>query len=56
MTLFYEIVNKAKSLEEIKFEHLFVDGTRIKANTNKYTFVWQNSMQKHEVHLLLGNY
>ena len=51
-TLFYEIVKKLKSLEEIKYEHLFVDGTKIEANANKYTFVWKKSVQKHEIRLL----
>ena len=38
--LFYQIVNKLSALGEIKFEHLFVDGTKIEANANKYSFVW----------------
>ena len=39
--LFYGLVNKLKSLKEIEYEHLFVDGTKLEANANKYTFVWR---------------
>jgi len=38
--LFYQMVTKLYELGEIKYEHLFVDGTKIEANANKYTFVW----------------
>jgi transposase len=37
--LFYEIVKKLYEEEEIRYEHLFVDGTKIEANANKYSFV-----------------
>ena len=37
--IFYQLVSKLAELEEIKFEHLFVDGTKIEANANKYSFV-----------------
>ena len=50
--LFYQIVNKLSALGEIKFEHLFVDGTKIEANANKYSFVWKKSTNKYEVRLL----
>ncbi|MCL2013822.1 MAG: transposase [Oscillospiraceae bacterium] len=32
--LFYQLVKKLRELDEIKYEHLFVDGTKIEANTN----------------------
>lgn len=50
--LFYQMVNKLAELGEIKFEHLFVDGTKIEANANKYSFVWKKSTNKYEVRLL----
>ncbi|MDF2987051.1 MAG: transposase [Eubacterium sp.] len=34
---------------EIKFENLFVDGTKIEANANRYTFVWKKVVHKNEV-------
>ena len=51
--LFYELVKKLAKFEEIKFEHLFVDGTKIEANANKYSFVWKKSTTKYENRLLL---
>jgi hypothetical protein len=50
--LFYELVSKLHEYKEIKFEHLFVDGTKIEANANKYSFVWKKSTTKYETRLL----
>ncbi len=50
--LFYQFVKKLAELEEIKFEHLFVDGTKIEANANKYSFVWKKSTNKYEARLI----
>ena len=50
--IFYQLVNKLAEIEEIKFEHLFVDGTKIEANANKYSFVWKKSTNKYEARLL----
>ena len=50
--IFYQLVNKLAELKEIKFEHLFVDGTKIEANANKYSFVWKKSTNKYEIRLL----
>lgn len=41
--LFYGLVQKLYKLGEIKYEHLSVDGTKIEANANKYSFVWRKS-------------
>ena len=49
--LFYQLVNKLYELGEIKYEHLFVDGTKIEANANKYSFVWKKSTTKYETRL-----
>lgn len=49
---FYQLVEKLSALGEIKYEHLFVDGTKIEANANKYSFVWKKSTTKYEVRLL----
>ena len=48
-TLFFQLVEKLKDFGEINFEHLFVDGTKIEANANKYSFVWKKSTTKYEV-------
>lgn len=46
--LFYQLVNKLNDLDEIKYEHLFVDGTKIEANANKYSFVWKKSTDRYQ--------
>ena len=46
--LFVQLVKKLKVLGEIKYEHLFIDGTKIEANANKYSFVWKKSTNKYE--------
>ena len=46
--IFYELDCKLKDKGEICFEHLFVDGTKIEANANKYSFVWKKSTNKYE--------
>ena len=46
--IFYELTRKLKAEGEICFEHLFVDGTKIEANANKYSFVWKKSTNKYE--------
>lgn len=50
--LFYQLVEKLHELGEIQYEHLFVDGTKIEANANKYSFVWKKSTTKYETRLL----
>ena len=49
--LFYQLVKKLAEMGEIKYEHLCVDGTKIEANANKYTFVWKKSVGKHQARL-----
>jgi transposase len=49
--LFYQLVKKLYGLGEIKYEHLFTDGTKIEANANKYSFVWKKSTTKYEIRL-----
>ena len=46
--LFVQLVKKLKRLGEIRYEHLFIDGTKIEANANKYSFVWKKSTNKYE--------
>ena len=50
--LFFQIVEGLKEIGEIKYEHLFVDGTKIEANANKYSFVWKKSTNKFEQRVL----
>jgi transposase len=46
--LFFQLTEKLKDLGEIRYEHLFVDGTKIEANANKYSFVWKKSTNRYE--------
>ena len=39
--LFNQLIIYLGENNEIQYENLFVDGTKIKANVNKYTFVWK---------------
>lgn len=51
--LFYQIVKYLNHIGEVNFENLFVDGTKIEANANRYTFVWKKSVDKNEAKMYL---
>ena len=36
---------------ELDFQNVFIDGTKIEANANKYSFVWRKSINKYEQRL-----
>lgn len=44
--LFNQLVQTLYRQGEVGFDHLFVDGTKIEANANKYSFVWKKSVAK----------
>ena len=44
--MFYQLVEQLSALGEIEFQNLFVDGTKLEANANRYTFVWAKAVQK----------
>lgn len=46
--LFYQMVMILYDLNEVQFENAFIDGTKIEANANKYTFVWKKVVLKNE--------
>jgi len=46
--LFYQLVTKLLERGHISFANLFVDGTKIEANANRYSFVWEKSTSKSE--------
>jgi len=46
--LFYQMVQYLHNIKEIEFKNLFVDGTKIEANANRYTFVWKKVVNKNE--------
>lgn len=45
--LFFQFVDILYQLDEIQLKNLFVDGTKIHANANCYTFVWKKSIIKY---------
>lgn len=44
--LFSQLVIKLEELGEINFQTLFIDGTKIEANANKYSFIWKKTTTK----------
>jgi len=49
--LFYQLVDYLLETGEIDLANLFVDGTKIEANANRYSFVWKKSTTKYEARL-----
>ena len=47
-----EMSNILFDLKEISGESIFIDGTKIEANANKYTFVWKKAVTKNLAKLL----
>lgn len=45
------MVRKLREAGEIRYDHLFVDGTKLSANANKYSFVWKKSVSKYQSRL-----
>lgn len=46
--LFYQLVNILYEMNEIEYENVFIDGTKIEANANKYSFVWKKCVVKNQ--------
>lgn len=46
--LFYQYVNHLHKIGGIKYENVFIDGTKIEANANRYSFVWKKAVLKNE--------
>ena len=46
--LFDEVINEVVKLliarDEINFDKVYIDGTKIEANANKYSFVWRKAV------------
>ena len=47
-SIFTSVIKLLIEQEYIKFENYFLDGTKIEANANKYSFVWKKSTEKYE--------
>jgi transposase len=50
--LHYQFMKLLKEKGLITLETLYVDGTKIEANANRYTFVWRGTINYHLVNLL----
>uniref|UniRef100_UPI003564752E transposase n=1 Tax=Fusobacterium varium TaxID=856 RepID=UPI003564752E len=49
--LFEQFVEKIFEMENISTETIYIDGTKIEAYANKYTFVWKKSIEKYRTRL-----
>lgn len=50
-TLFSTVLQFLADEKYVILEHYFVDGTKIEANANRYTFVWSIAVSKHKAKL-----
>lgn len=50
--LFSQVIRKISGVDSIEFKNVFIDGTKIEASANKYTFVWKKTISKYEDKLL----
>lgn len=46
--IFYEVVKLLIDKKYIKLQDYFLDGTKIEANANKYSFVWNKSVRNYD--------
>jgi len=49
--LFSQLVAILGEKGEIAYKNLFIDGTKLEANANKYSFVWRKTTEKNEAKL-----
>ncbi|QUL58043.1 IS1182 family transposase [Paenibacillus tritici] len=47
-TVFTAVLQFLADEKYVSLEHYFVDGTKIEANANRYTFVWGKAVSKHK--------
>lgn len=50
-TVFTAVLQFLAEENYVQLEHYFVDGTKIEANANRYTFVWGKAVVKHKAKL-----
>jgi transposase len=49
--LYDQLVKQLVEMGELSLESVFIDGTKLEANANRYSFVWKKSTQKNEAKL-----
>jgi len=47
-SLFSQFIEYLITVNEIKTDHVFIDGTKLESFANKYTFVWKKSTSKYD--------
>ena len=47
-----QMVHMLYDLEQVTLTEIFIDGTKIEANANRYTFVWKKRLTKHQARYL----
>ena len=50
-SLFNQLIKMLYELKEIEFDNIFIDGTKIEAYANRYSFVWKKATDKFEAKL-----
>ncbi len=50
-SIFNQVVNQLYKINEINGESVYIDGTKIEANANKYSFVWRKAVEKNNSNL-----
>lgn len=45
-SLFYQVIEKLIEIGEVSYKNVFIDGTKIEADANRYTFVWAKAVEK----------
>ena len=50
-SVFYGVVGQLFEMGYVNLEKCFVDGTKIEANANRYSFVWKKSTEKYQANL-----
>ena len=53
MNLFSQLMEAINRRDTLTFNEVFVDGTKLEANANKYTFVWRKAVQKRTRYITL---
>ena len=44
--IFYDINHKILEEEKVDLNHIYIDGTKLEANANKYSWVWKKATEK----------
>ena len=44
--LFVQFVHQLSLLDSVDFTEWYIDGTKMEANANRYTFVWRKRVEK----------